>query len=64
MKHTIKAALVAGVLAIAPLATVAPASADFVGIHVGPIHAGIHVGPHRHHYVCRGWGYYRRCWWE
>lgn len=63
MTNTLKAALVAGVLAIVPLATIAPASADFVGIHVGPLRVGAHVGPHHRHYICRGWGYHRHCWW-
>ena len=63
MKNTMKAALIAGVLAFVPFATVMPASADFVGVRVGPIHAGVHVGPHHRHYICRGWGYDRRCWW-
>ncbi|HTW36629.1 MAG TPA: hypothetical protein VMD53_18570 [Rhizomicrobium sp.] len=64
MTSKLKAALVAGVLAIVPLATIAPASADFVGVHVGPIHAGVHVGPHHRHRYCHGWGYYRRCYWR
>jgi hypothetical protein len=62
MTNILKGALIAGVLAIMPLATI-PASADVVGVHVGPIRAGIHVGPHHHRY-CRGWGYDRRCYWR
>ena len=65
MKNTMKAVLVAGALAIVPFATVATASADVVGVHVGPLRAGVHVGPHHHyyhHHACRGWGYHRRCW--
>jgi len=64
MTNKLKAALVAGVLAVVPLATIAPASADFVGVHVGPIHAGVRVGPHHHHYYCHRWGYDRRCYWR
>jgi hypothetical protein len=62
MTKILKGALIAGVLAIMPLATI-PASAGVVGVHVGPIRAGIHVGPHHHRY-CRGWGYDRRCYWR
>jgi hypothetical protein len=57
MKRTLKAALIAGVMAL----TGGAALADGIGIHVGPI--GVGVGVH-HHRVCSWHHGYRRCFWR
>ena len=55
MKTTFKAALVAGFVAL----TTVGASADGIGIHVGPV--GVGIGVH-HHRVCHyGRDGYRHC---
>jgi hypothetical protein len=58
MKTFFKAALVAGMFAL----TTVGASADGIGIHVGPV--GVGIGVH-HHRVCRmDRDGYRRCVWR
>lgn len=57
MKHALNAAIVAGLIAL----TTVTASADGIGIHVGPI--GVGIGVH-HHRVC-DWDHgYRHCFWR
>ncbi len=51
MKNIFKAALI---VALLPLATIAPVSADVVGVHVGPV--GVGIGIHHHHH--------RNCYWH
>jgi hypothetical protein len=52
----------ASILALSMLA--APAYAAGLGVHVGPIGVGMHVGGH-HHHGCRSWGWHHHCrrWW-
>ena len=67
MKTPVKALLFVGALALVPLVLAAPASANFVGVHVGGVHVGLGVG-HRHHWhhrrVCHWHHGYRHCYWR
>src|ERR1700754_1725196 len=50
--------ILASIFAVGLLAAPA-AQAAGVGIHVGPIGVGAHVGGHyHHHHGCRSWGYH------
>jgi hypothetical protein len=55
MKKSLKAAIVAGLLAM----TSGAAMADGIGIHVGPV--GVGIGVHHHHRVCEWRHGHRHC---
>ncbi|MEJ1967271.1 MAG: hypothetical protein WDN03_01340 [Rhizomicrobium sp.] len=52
--------LFASIFALALLGATA-ADAAHIGVRVGPIGIGTHVGGHHHHGGCRSWGPHHRC---
>lgn len=61
MKHMLKAAIVAGAIAL----TAAPAMAQGAGIYIGPFGLGVGTYPaYHHHRVCNVDYYgYEHCYW-
>jgi hypothetical protein len=50
------ASIFAAALMAAPIANAAS-----IGVHVGPIGIGTHIGGHHHHGDCRSWGARHHC---